>query len=66
MDSPYSYVKEQIKYLTGKYPITCPNCKKSATAKVSKLHKARPRSYREVKTSCRHCKSIVSFLWYTG
>jgi hypothetical protein len=65
--STYQFVKDQILFKTGKYGIECPSCHKNATAYVSGLKKGGIdfsfRSYRPVRTSCRHCGTIVTFCW---
>lgn len=62
--SLYDQVKGQIKYQTGKQALTCPVCQKNAAAHVSGMKTGRPRNYRNVRTACRHCKTIITFCWY--
>ena len=62
--SLYAQVKAQIPYKTGTHAITCPSCQEAGRARVRKLVTARPRSFRDVSTSCRHCGAIITFRWY--
>lgn len=59
----YSTVIAQIKYLTGKYIITCPLCSKPATARVRRPQIVNHRLTRYVQTTCHHCRGSVDFLW---
>lgn len=62
--SEYDKVKRQLNYTTGRQPLTCPSCNKSATAVISKIKKSYGRkSYRSVKTICRHCGTSYTFCW---
>jgi RNase P subunit RPR2 len=61
--SEYTEIKNQIKFITGKYAIICPACKQTATASVSGAHKVNDRTTRAVKTICRHCSTSYTFQW---
>lgn len=60
----YDKIKAQIKFITGKQAITCPSCEKGANAYVSRKQKTGPRSFRFVRTACRHCGTSYTFNWY--
>jgi len=54
-------IKEQVKLITGKQKVVCPDCQKTMSLTVSGEKKdSRRQTYREYKGSCRHCKTIVS------
>lgn len=62
--SPYNQIKAQISFaVTGAQDIICPNCGQAAKATTSGLRKVNGRKARNVKTSCRHCGTIYTFIW---
>lgn len=62
----YEPIKTQLKHQTGRQAITCPSCQKNANAYVSAQKKAKQPPYdfyRNVRTACKHCKTIYTFEW---
>lgn len=60
----YDLIKAQISFaVTGSQAILCPHCGKNATAHVSGKIKDRGWITRHVRTACRHCGTIFTFIW---
>jgi len=63
--SAYDGIKNQITFTTGRQDITCTQCSSQhAVANVSGMKKEQGHYYRDVRTSCRSCRTIIIFRWF--